>query len=165
MNSKKMLGALGALAVLAGVTLAFQFASAPPQNVLCARLEGRWLVDAEITAKLDPAPDAKLPRAVDFTKDESVFKKILAVYPRLSSESPLTSGTAVLNGEKHYYILLTQNGDSHLLMFLATREEPVGEPHSVHVAMGCSRNAEKDMLFLGGDLARESAACYTRVLK
>lgn len=165
MKTTHVLSAVGALAVLAGAGWAFQFAGATKQNVIATRLEGRWLVDAEITAKLDPAPDSKLPRALDITKDDAVFKKITEVYPRFQTVEPYMSGTAVLNGDKHYFVLMNQEGNSHIVLFTATRENPVGEPHSVHIAMACSRDSGKDMVFLGGDLARESAACYTRVVK
>ena len=138
-----------------------------PAMIVCVALGAGGILERnpEITAKLDPAPESKLPRALDITKDDAVFKKIAEVYPRFQTVEPYMSGTAVLNGDKHYFVLMNQEGNSHIVLFTATRENPVGEPHSVHIAMACSRDSGRDMLFLGGDLARESAACYTRVVK
>src|SRR4051812_27059674 len=53
--NKKLFGALGAVAILAGAAVAFQFAvsSPPSENLVAQRIEGRWVLDADITARLD----------------------------------------------------------------------------------------------------------------
>jgi hypothetical protein len=166
MNTK-ILGAIGAIAVLAGAALAFQFskASSVDENILATRLEGRWVLDTAITDRLEAPRGFEVPRAFQFTKDDVVLKKLITAYPRFASETIYLAGTAHIGTVDHWFVLTNDKGNAHLVLFTPTREGPVGEPHYLNVNMACSRDKMKDLLFIGGDFARESAAAYSRLLK
>jgi len=166
--NKNMLGAFGAIAVLAGAALAFQLSgSANPvkDNLVAQRLEGRWMLDADITARLDPQRGFQPPRAFEFTKDDVVMKKLVSEYPRFQSLPIHLGGTAFQGTEKHWFVLYSEDGNNNLVLFTPTREGPLGEPHYLNVNMALSRDATKDLLFVGGDVPRESAAAYGRMIK
>jgi hypothetical protein len=163
----KFLGALAALAVLAGVAVAIQFSgSAPPTKLIMVdRLPGTWVLDADITARLDPQRGFTPPRGFEFVKDDTILPKLQAAYPRFKNESIYLSGTANMGPDKHWFILLSSFGNTELVLFTPTREGPVGEPHYLNVNMAYSRDPAKDLLFVGGDVPRDSAAAYAHVAK
>jgi hypothetical protein len=165
MNMKTILAAMSGLAVLGGVTLALQFGAVPQANIIANRLEGAWKVDAELTAKLDPAPGAFTPREIKFVKDPNVLNVLGGTYPRYKNFDVFMSGTASMNGQDHWFLVMTENGNNHLVLFAPSRTVPADDPHHVHISMVVSRNTEKDLLFLGGDMARESAVAYGRLLR
>jgi hypothetical protein len=164
MNSK-ILGAIGAIAVLAGAAVAFQFASVSANdNVIASRLEGRWVVDTDVTARLDPDPAATPPRSLQFSKDDAAWKQVQQLYPRLQGEFVYMGGTAQIGANKHVFAVLSKAGNSLMWVFTPSRAEVPGEPHQVFINMVCSRDRTKDLLFLGGDTARESAVAYKRLI-
>lgn len=167
MKSKMtILGAISAVAVLASVALAFQSSASPADdNLIAQRLEGRWMLESTITDRLEAPREFQPPRALEFTQDDMVLKKLLLVYPRFATETIFLSGTAHLGTEKHWFVLTNDKGNNHLVLFTATSDGPVGQPHYYNISMACSRDRMKDLLFLGGDVARESAAAYCRLLK
>jgi hypothetical protein len=162
--NKKFVGALGAVAILAGAAVAFQFAvSAPPtENLVAQRLEGRWVLDADITARLDAQRGFMPPRALDFVKDDVVMRKLVAAYPRFGGMPIFTGGTAVMGAEKHWFVLTGDYGNTELMLFTPDREEPMGDPHDLQVNMALSRDPAKDLMFIGADFPRASAAAYRR---
>jgi hypothetical protein len=164
--NKKILGAISALAILAGAAVAFQFASASTtnENIIAARLEGRWVVDTDITARLDPDPAATPPRSLEFARDDQVWKQLQQTYPRYQNDAIYMAGTAILAGTKHWFVVMNKNGNALLMLFTPTRGQESGEPHQVFINMVCSREKAKDLLFLGGNLARESAVAYKRLI-
>jgi hypothetical protein len=165
--NKKILSAIGAIAVLAGAAVAFQFskASTTDENIIASRLEGRWVLDTAITDRLEAPRGFEVPRGFQFTKDDTILKKLITVYPRYASETIYLAGTAHIGTVDHWFVLTNDKGNAHLVLFTPTREGPVGEPHYLNINMACSRDRMKDLLFIGGDFARESAAAYSRLLK
>jgi hypothetical protein len=164
--NKKLLGALGAVAILAGAAVAFQFAvsSPPSENLVAQRIEGRWLLDADITARLDAQRGFMPPRVFEFAKDDVVVRKLVAAYPRFQGMPIFTGGTAVMNGEKHWFLLTGDYGNTTLMLFTPVRDEPMGDPHYLDVNMALSRDSAKDLMFIGGDFPRDSAAAYKRMM-
>lgn len=159
----KILGAISAIAVLAGMALAFQSSASPADdNLIAARLEGRWVLDATITDRLEAPRGFQPPRGFEFTQDDMVMKQLLVVYPRFATEAIYMSGTAHIGAEKHWFVLTNDKGNNHLVLFTATKDGPVGQPHYYNISMVCARDRMKDLLFIGGDVARESAAAYCR---
>jgi hypothetical protein len=164
---KKILSALAALAVLTGAAVAFQFtgSAAPAKLIMVDRLPGTWVLDADITARLDPQRGFVPPRGFDFVKDDAILPKLQAAYPRFKNETIYLSGTATMGADKHWFILMSSSGNTELVLFTPTREGPLGEPHYLNVNMAYSRDPARDLLFVGGDVPRDSAAAYARVAK
>ena len=163
--NKKLLGAIGAVAVLTGAAVAFQFASAsaPSENLVAQRIEGRWILDADITARLDAQRGFQPPRAFEFAKNDMVVRTLMAAYPRFLGVPIYTGGTSVMGTEKHWFVLTGDYGNTTLMLFTPDRSEPMGDPHYLEVNMALSRDPAKDLMFIGGDLPHESAAAYRRM--
>jgi hypothetical protein len=164
--NKKLLGALGAVAVLAGAAVAFQFAysSPPTENLVAQRIVGRWILDADITARLDAQRGFLPPRAFEFKKDDVVVRKLLAEYPRFAGMPIFTGGTAFMGAERHWFVLTGDYGNTTLMLFTPDRDEPMGNPHYLQVNMALTRDPAKDMMFIGADFPRDSAAAYKRMM-
>ncbi len=165
--NKKLVSAIGAIAVLAGAALAFQFsgASKMDENLIASRLEGRWAIDSAITDRLEAPRGFVPPRGFEFNKDDTILKKLIGVYPRFSSETIFLAGTAHVGTESHWFVLTNDKGNAHLVLFTPTTEGLTVEPHYYNINMALSRDKMNDLLFIGGDIARESAAAYSRLLK
>jgi hypothetical protein len=164
--NKKLLGALGAVALLAGAAVAFQFAvaSPPSANLVAQRIEGRWILDADITTRLDPQRGFQPPRAFEFAQDDVVMRKLMAAYPRYQGMPIFTGGTAVYGTEKHWFVLTGDYGNTTLVLFTPVRDDPMGDPHYLDVNMALSRDPSRDLMFIGGDFPRDSAAAYKRMM-
>jgi hypothetical protein len=167
MKSKMtILGAISAVLVLAGVALAFQTSASPADdNLIAERLPGRWVLDATITDRLEAPRTVQPPRGFEFTQDDMVLKKLLVTYPRFATETIYLSGTAHIGQEKHWFVLTNDKGNNHLVLFNATSDGPVGQPHYYNISMACARDTMKDLLFIGGNVPRESAAAYCRFVR
>lgn len=163
MNKMRILGVIGALAVLGGATLAFQFQEVDSQNIVAKRLPGTWRVDAPLTARLNPAPGAMIPRELVFQNEPMLRDVLVKTYPRYANFDIYMTGTATMNGESHMFALLNEEGNAHLVLFTPGRDDPAIGPHHVHIGIMTSRTSDNDLLYIGGDLVRESAAVYGRV--
>ena len=161
----KLFSALAAAALLAGAALAIQFTgSAPVQdNIIAKRLPGQWVIDARITDQLDPQRGMLAPRMWEFTSDETILRKLVAAYPRFGTDTIYLSGTALMGSELHWFVITSDFGNNHLVLFTPTRDGTVGEPHYLAINMVASRKAMLDLLFIGGDYPRESAVAYDRM--
>lgn len=163
----KFLSAIGVIAVLASAAAAVQFsnASTADENQIALRLEGRWVLDSTITDRLEAPRGFQPPRGFEFTKDDTVLKQLVVAYPRFATEPIYMSGTAHIGPVTHWFVVTNYKGNNYLVLFTPTREGPVGEPHYLNINMGCARDRMNDLLFIGGDYARESAAAYCRMLQ
>jgi hypothetical protein len=161
----KLFSALAAAALLAGAALAIQYTgSAPMQdNLIAKRLPGQWVIDARITAQLDPQSDLMAPRTWEFTSDDTVLRKLVTAYPRFGTDTIYLSGTAHMGSELHWFVITSDFGNNHLVLFTPTRDGAVGEPHYFAINMVASRKTSLDLLFIGGDYPRESAVAYDRM--
>jgi hypothetical protein len=162
--NNKLLGALGAIAILAGAGLAFQVAGAPTQkdNLVASRLGGMWTLERSITARLDQQ-GMQPPYTLEFVKgDTALLKAILDVTPRLPEESIYMWGKAYIAGDENWFVLTNFYGDATLLFFTPTRSGPVMDPIPVNINIAYSWNPAKDILFFGGDIPGKSAAAYVR---
>jgi hypothetical protein len=161
----KLLGALGAIAILAGASLAFQLGAQPATqgNLIASRLGGAWTMDRALTARLDQQGMIP-PYTVEFAQaDDSVLKAILRDYPRLQSESIYMWGKASMDGDTSWFILTSFFGNASLVFFEPTPRGVVMDPEPVSINMAVSRFPAKDILFLGGDHPMKSAAAYVRM--
>jgi hypothetical protein len=104
---------------------------------------------------------------VQFRKDDVTVNKLKGLFPRFKmlGDAVFMGGTATMNGVDHWFLVMNENNDNKLVLFTPTRDGGAGEPHPVLVNMIVSRDQTKDLLFLGGVLARESATAYDRTGK
>lgn len=163
--NRKLLGALGAIVILAGASLAFQLGAQPTTqgNMIASRLGGAWSMDRALTARLDQQGMLP-PYTLKFAQgDDFILKTILREYPRLQSESIYMWGKASVDGDMNWFILTSFFGNASLVFFDPTLRGPVMDPEPVSINMAFSRYPAKDILFLGGDYATKSAAAYVRV--
>lgn len=163
--NKFILGTLGAIALTVGSVAAFQFGSDQKDNVVVQCLPGTWKLDAELSRRLDPKPDVIVPLTVKFEKQEGVLKAFQAQFPRfgLIGDTVCLEGSAMINEtENHFFFVFNENGVNKIVLFTPTRRGGAVDPHAVLINMIVSRDCKKDILFLGGSYARDSASAYVR---
>lgn len=152
------------LALATSAAVAFQFGSSTDENVIVLRLEGTWTVNADISRRLDPKPDVVMPRSIEFKKNDEILGKMQGLFPRFKmAEGIYMSGTAMMNGTEHWFLVLSEKNMSKLVLFTPNREGGVQEPHGALINLIVSRDQSKDLLFIGGIAARESATAYDRM--
>jgi hypothetical protein len=163
--NKTILTTLGALGLLAGAAWAFQFAgSTTRENVIAARLEGKWLINTDVTDRLDSGRQVTPPRSIEFVRNDRVVAQLRAESPRFQNDVIYMGGTMKINGsEDHWFVITNEYGNAHVVILTPTLRDPIGAIMPVNINLVCSRDLTRDMLFLGGDLARDSAAAYDRM--
>jgi hypothetical protein len=162
--NKAIFGMLGGLALMAGSVFAWQSgAIGPTNNVLGMRLEGKWALDRELTARLDPNRPGMLPAVLQFDRDDRILDQLRVLSPRFKSERIYMGGLMWIDGMQHPYIVENEGGDSHLVVLMPTRDDPAAIYMTTYICMAASRDRTLDILFLGGDRPNESAAAFDRV--
>lgn len=157
---------IAAVGVLAGSVFALQFGDpATKENLLLSRLEGQWTVNVDISGRLEPGRPQLPPKMVEFVKSDKVLDQLREASPRFKSEAVVMGGTMKLNGESHPFVIESERGNSHLVILTPQRGDPIGTIVTAFICMAPARDTMKDLLFLGGNNPRESAAAYDRTGK
>ena len=154
---------IAAVGVLAGSVFALQFSdAATKENLLLSRLEGQWLINVDISQRLEPGRPILPPKTVEFVKSDKVLEQLRLLSPRFKSATIVMAGTMKMNGEAHQFVIETEQGNSHLVILHPERGDPIGTIVTAFICMAPARDTMKDLLFLGGDSPRESSAAYDR---
>lgn len=157
---------LGAVGLLAGTVYAFQFVEAgSKESLLLSRLEGQWVINPDISTRLEPGRPSLPPKTVEFVKSDKVLDQLRAASSRFRSDAIVMAGTLKLNAEEHPFVIESERGNSHLVILTPQRGDAIGTYISVFICMVPARDTTKDLLFLGGDNPRESSAAYDRSAK
>jgi hypothetical protein len=163
---KSTITVLATVGLLVGSAFALQFSDASSkENLLLSRLEGQWLVNMDITQRLDSGRPTLPPKTVEFVKSDKVLDQLRALSPRFKSASVVMGGTMKINETAHPFVIESEQGNSHLVILNPERGDPIGQIVTAFICMAPSRDMTKDLLFLGGDTPRESAAAYDRTGK
>lgn len=164
--NKFILGSIGALALAVGALAGGDyFGSDQTECVIAQCLPGTWKLNGEFSRLLDPKPDVLVANSIVFEKQEGVLKVFREQYPRfMNLEGKVyMEGSATLNEtDKHFFFVFTDNGNNQIVLFTPTRRGGAVDPHPLLVNLVVSRDCQKDLLFIGGSYARDSASVYNR---
>ena len=158
--SHKLLAALSVLA-LATVALAFELTISPsPDNVVSNRLAGTWVINTEITKRMEAERTVKPIERIEFTNDASVLKRLSAVSKRFETIGIFASGMMTFGGTAHPYILIDNSGNMSLVWFTEKDGALTDVTKLIHIAT--ARLPANDLLFFGGDAKNEPSTAYER---
>jgi len=167
MGAKKSLAV--ALCAVAVATVAWAAADltvvSDPSNIVSNRLVGRWVLDPELSRRLDPERASTEPAKLEFTSDDAVLTRLGNYSERLQSDRIFAAGMVKTNGKPHPYILVNVSGNMSLVWFRPDgKGNLIGESETKSVSIAIARDRTKDLLFLGGDTARGASAAFSRDL-
>lgn len=139
------------------------------ENVVASRLEGKWKLNAELTARLFDAQ-----RAESMSKDSYEFRPdptVAATVPEKYSEffkdkQVYMAGTFKSSrggGQEQPFILVSHKGNPHLVYFRPKGEDPMGDAESFNLVIVPAKDRANDLLFVGGDFNNQPFAAYDRV--
>lgn len=155
---------------LAAVALTAALAVAPdfrldenPNNVVASRLEGEWIADPSISARLW-ADNVKRKERFAFRSDPRVADALPERYREMFAEHPAyMAGTMTRLGREHPFVLLSIHGNPHLLWFRGKDGDPFGDLESFNLFVARAERWEDDVLFVGGDFNNQPFLAYQRV--
>jgi hypothetical protein len=157
------LGLIGAVGLLAGSAFAWQIGSATSKdNILLTRLQGAWMIDMDITSRLDPFGPFAAPKHFEFVRSDKVLAELRNASPRFKSDAIFMGGMMKMDGVEHPFVVENEHGNSHLIILTPERGDIIGSFVAVYICMAPARDPNNDLLFVGGDSPRESAAAYGR---
>lgn len=151
--------ALG-IAALASVALAWQWSAS---NTVAKHLPGKWMLDTEITQRLDP--DSRLAQfnRLEFTNDPSVIRRMEGIAVRVRGLNVVLSGMMTLDGNDNPYVVAQQDGTTALIWFHPGVDSKLGDPFSRIVNLIVAKDEMNDMLFLGSESGlRNASVCFKR---
>jgi len=161
---KSTITVLATVGLLVGSAFALQFSdSASKENLLLSRLEGQWVINSEISYRLEPGRPTLAPKTVEFAKSDKVLEQLRLLSPRFKSDIVVMGGTMKMNGESHPFVIESEKGFSHLVILHPERGDPIGQIITAYICMAPARDTMKDLLFMGGNNPRESSAAFDRV--
>jgi hypothetical protein len=164
--NKAIVGMLGGLALMAGSVYAWQTGVVGKyDNMLSTRLDGKWALDRELTARLDPDRPGMLPAIMEFRRDDRIVAQLRVLSERFKSPRIYMGGMMWIDDMQHPFIVENESGDSHLVILTPTRDDPAAVYMTTYICMAASRDAKTDLLFIGGDRPNESAAAFERIAK
>jgi hypothetical protein len=161
------LSSLLALALLTpiGFALALGVHVEPDENnVTQDRLEGVWVVDAELRERMGVKVDDV---EVEFIADDSFLADIPAKYDAFLKEKQVFEAGRVVwrkNGRpsSYPYLLTTHAGNPHLITFREKDGDPFGDGESCNLVVVPAKESKDDLLFVGGDFDNESFRAFHR---
>ncbi len=139
------------------------------ENVVAGRLEGKWKLNAELTARLFDAKTAEsmAKNSYEFRSDPTVAAKIPEKYNDfLKDKQVYMAGTFKSgrgDGQERPFLLVSHKGNPHLVYFRPTRDDPLGDAESFNLVIVPAKDKANDLLFVGGDFNNQPFAAYDRV--
>jgi hypothetical protein len=143
------------------------------ENVVAASLEGKWRPDVELTKRLTGRAGPENPpgeyiefETVEFASDDSVAAKVPVGYDKfLKDKTVYMSGTMTLRGAKFPFILISRNGNPHVVYFRPRDNEPMGDAESFNLCLAPAKDRKNDLLFIGGDFNNQPFSAFERAEK
>lgn len=158
--------ALAGTALVAGIAwAATQVVNQVPENVLSHRIAGTWVLDVELTRKLDPARDSAAIKKLKFTDDVKVVENMRElISQRFANRDIFGSGWLWINDAKQQipYIVTHINGNPQVIWFAPTTRDVFGDPVVKNLWIAPASERTNDMMLFGGDSVREAAAGFCR---
>lgn len=156
--SKVHLAAAGFVALTA-LPLAEFRVQVDKENIVSNSIEGTWVSDDALNAKLGAR--AKSLR-VEITRDDSIAAKIPEKYEKVLGKKTIYAAGVIVWKEadaapsRMPMIVIELAGNPHLVTFRPRGDDPLGDAESCNVMLVRAKDRANDLLFLGGDTARES---------
>lgn len=134
------------------------------QHVVASRLEGEWILDAALTARLWPGRRAGRGERLGFAVDPAVFEAVPErVLSMLSGLTCTLAGTLTRQGEQHPFLLVTLRGNSQLIWFAERDGQAFGDLESFIVSLARAEQRTDDLLLVGGDFNNQPFVAFQRV--
>jgi len=136
-----------------------------PENVAASRMEGEWVTDAALTARLKgkAVEDVREQRLV-FRSDASVAGRVEGEILEFLADKPVyMAGTMTTKGVDYPFLLIELFGNPHVLFFRERDGDPMGDTESFILMFAKARDPASDLLFTGGDFNNEPHQAFRRV--
>ena len=139
------------------------------QNVASYRLEGTWRPNEDLnkTFLSEPRP---FPQSLSFTKDDAVaglVPKLQADRLKELNATVYMSGYMTMKQEKETkrvpFVLSAVFRNPHVIFWLERDGDTFGNTESFNVMLATSGDANRDLLFVGGDQGKETFIALERV--
>jgi hypothetical protein len=164
MNTTSFLSVLGL--ALGATLLGFELRVKPDdQNAVASRLEGTWIPDEELGARLGWWKNET--KVVRFERDDAITAQIPAKY-----EESLGDQQIFMAGRVHWeegshtvdspFLLISHRGNPHLLLWREKNGDPLGDGESCNLMVVPAREKANDLLFLGGDHLHDGFNAFRR---
>jgi hypothetical protein len=136
-------------------------------NVVSSRIEGDWVVNADLSAVLSGKGVMEGVRGkklkISFRKDHSIIKDLpLRYYRHLKDKKIYTCGFMTIGGKTYPFYLTHITGNPHILYFRKRKGVPMGDSESFNVMLAVAKDKANDMLFIGGDFNNQPFTAYKR---
>jgi len=133
-----------------------------PESIVANRLVGQWAIDGPLSKRLSGKSKAKI-KTLAFESDASVAGRLPArLHGKLKSPIYL-AGWMTINGSHRFpFILVNWSGSPKVIFFEGTEADPFNDAESFYLMLAQAKEPKSDLLFVGGDFARESFIGFTR---
>jgi len=152
--------------VVAAATVVQQVRVQPDSACVVANhLAGAWVADAELTSRLGASERVS---RLEFKVDESVLASLPAELTKPFAEMRVfQAGTLSMteaDGDvsTYPYVLVSFQGNAHVVSFRAAHGGALDDAESMLVASVPGKQREKDLLFAGGDFDNEPFKAFKR---
>jgi hypothetical protein len=171
MSRRIIAAVLGSVLTLFAAVVAWAALRVEPdkENVVASRLEGKWKLNAELTARLFDFKTAEsmATNSYEFRPDPIVGAKVPEKYNEfLKDKQVYMAGTFKSrrsDGQEQPFILVTHKGNPHLVYFRPKGDDPMGDAESFNLVIVPAKDKANDLLFVGGDFNNQPFAAYDRV--
>jgi len=134
---------------------------ADKQNVVASRLEGDWVPDPKVNARLKG--NLQGIEALSFQSDPVVAGKIPAQYKKfLGAKRIYMAGKARIGDKEYPFLLIEHSGNPHLVFFRERDGNPMGDAESSNVMLAPARDRVNDLLLVGADFNNEPFRAFQR---
>lgn len=137
------------------------------QNVVASRLVGTWEPDLALAERLGVSPADR----IRFESDPEIAAKIPERYAKpladrqiflagtMTRTTPAEAGPSI---QRYPFILLTMEGNPHLVYFRERKGDPMGDAESFNLSVIPAKDTANDLLFIGGDSNNQPFAAFHR---
>lgn len=136
-----------------------------PDNIISTRIAGDWVFDEQISDALGTESE---PHELDFRLDSQAIHKIPARFEHfLESQKIYAAGYAEIPHSHRkiahsIFLLIERHGTPALLLFYDRDDAKYADATSAYLHLISGIHPEKDMLFLGGDIAGDAFLGFRR---
>jgi hypothetical protein len=166
MKLKRLPLVLAGAAIVAGLAWAAgQYVNPVPENVLSHRIAGTWVLDVELTRKLDPARGSAAIKKLKFVDDVKVVENMREfISKRYANRDIFGAGWLWIDDATQQipYIVTHANGNPQVIWFAPTTRDVFGDPVVKNLWVAPASERTNDMMMFGGDTMREAAAGFCR---
>jgi hypothetical protein len=129
------------------------------QNIVSGLIEGTWVSDPTINEKLGIRPRSA---RIEIKRDDSIAAKIPASYEKYIGKNVIYAAGTIewKEGDRPAsrlpMLVIEHSGNPHIMTFRPRGDDPFGDSESGNVMLVRGKDRANDLLFFGGDTARET---------